>query len=277
MRSTARRASTSTRARCAQGRCALACTCRPQASARRARAGALLPRRPHLHRRDLRHQGGRAAVRRGARSRAGHVRHEPARARLPGDDADWDFGQGAGFYLDATRERRGRAPIACTATSRASCATLVEAQLPGARRRARHLRSLDGRPRRAEHRARASPREYKSVSAFAPIVAPSQVPWGRRPSRATSGSRPRAAGPRTTPWRCSRRSRFPGTLLVDQGTTRQVPRARAQARAAARQPAKRAASSSTLRMRDGYDHSYYFIASFVDEHLVHHARVLSKG
>jgi S-formylglutathione hydrolase len=113
------------------------------------------------------------------------------------------------------------------------------------------------------------------VSAFAPIVAPGRVPWGEKAFSRYLGD-DRAAW---TAWDAvellGRGQRFSGTLLIEQGTKDQFlerelkPELLRAACAAAGQPLE-------LRVRDGYDHSYYFIATFLEEHLRHHARALGR-
>jgi S-formylglutathione hydrolase len=118
------------------------------------------------------------------------------------------------------------------------------------------------------------PRQFRSVSAFAPIVAPSQVPWGQK-------AFPRYLGDDTSTWSdydaCElvRQHSFDGTILVDQGeadgflATQLKPELFDQACAESGQ-------SLLLRRHAGYDHSYYFITSFIDDHLRHHARALGR-
>jgi S-formylglutathione hydrolase len=124
------------------------------------------------------------------------------------------------------------------------------------------------------------PALYSSVSAFAPIVAPCEVPWGQKAFRGYLGDSPDEQ--RT--WaehdasllviRQSLRFKLP-EILIDQGTSDKF-------LATELQPERfRAACASVeqpllLRMQEGYDHSYYFIASFVEDHLRHHARLLMK-
>ena len=121
-----------------------------------------------------------------------------------------------------------------------------------------------------------NPRRYQSVSAFAPIVAASRVPWGLK-------ALPRYLGADQATWRAydacaliEDGARFPGTILIDQGDADQFldtqlqPALLAAACAAASQPLD-------LRMQAGYDHSYWFIQSFIDDHLRHHARALRAG
>ena len=117
------------------------------------------------------------------------------------------------------------------------------------------------------------PERYRSVSALAPIVAPTEVPWGHKAfSRYLGADRAAWARVRRDARWCARR-RFSGTLLVDQGTADKFlveqlkPELLREACAAVGQPLE-------LRLRDGYDHSYFFIATFVEDHLRHHARAL---
>jgi S-formylglutathione hydrolase len=194
----------------------------------------------------------------------------PRAVRLPGDDEAWDFGQGAGFYLDATQAPWSNAYRMHTYVTR-ELRELVEGNFPvraGARGIFGHSMGGHG----ALSIALGSRGEYRSVSAFAPIVAPSQVPWGQKAFS-------RYLGEDRASWRAYdtvallETQRFDGTLLVDQGTTdnfleRELkPELLERACAATGQPLQ-------LRRREGYDHSYYFIASFVDEHLRHHASAL---
>jgi S-formylglutathione hydrolase len=116
------------------------------------------------------------------------------------------------------------------------------------------------------------PGRYRSVSAFAPIVAPSQVPWGRK-------ALPRYLGNDEADWaeydacQLVRRQTFPGTILIDQGEADKFlegqlkPELFDQACAEAGQPL-------LLRRHPGYDHSYWFISTFMDDHLRHHAEAL---
>jgi S-formylglutathione hydrolase len=119
-----------------------------------------------------------------------------------------------------------------------------------------------------------NPERYKSVSAFAPIVAPSEVPWGQK-------ALPRYLGDDRKTWRsydaCALLEdgkRFPGTILVDQGYADKFLEVQLQhwrLDAACR----KAGQPLTLRVHAGYDHSYYFIQTFVEDHLRHHAQALS--
>ena len=195
----------------------------------------------------------------------------PRGAGLEGEDEDWDFGTGAGFYLDATA-----APWA----AHYNMYTYVTAELPAliaaefpARAGAAGIfgHSMGGHG--ALTLALKNPGAYRSVSAFAPIVAPTQVPWGEK---AFAGY----LGPDREAWRAYdatelvANARFDGAILIDQGEADPFlaeqlrPELFEAACAAAGQPL-------TLRHQPGYDHSYYFISTFVADHIAHHAAALS--
>jgi len=206
----------------------------------------------------------------------------PRATRLPGDADAWDFGQGAGFYVDATES-----PWSGTYRMRSyvtrELRELVEQQFPvrpGARGIFGHSMGGHG----ALSIALGLPDEYRSVSAFAPIVAPSQVPWGVKafsrylgPDRAswaqydtvallTKARQTGGEGKRIEP-------PFEGTILVDQGTRDQFLERELRPELLER-ACEQAGQSLDLRRREGYDHSYFFISSFVETHLRHHARAL---
>lgn len=187
------------------------------------------------------------------------------------DDAAYDLGQGAGFYLNATQ-----APW----SAHYRMQDYVAEELPALVERAfaaNAARGISGHSMGglgALVTALRHPGRYRSVSAFSPIVAPSQVPWGRKAFAAYLGDDPEA-------WRAwdpvallaNAAERLP--LLVDQGEADEFlasqlrPELLREACEAARHPL-------TLRMRPGYDHSYYFVASFLEEHVAHHAAALKR-
>jgi S-formylglutathione hydrolase len=118
-----------------------------------------------------------------------------------------------------------------------------------------------------------NPNLYRSVSAFAPICAPMRCPWGQKAFRGYLGEDPSA-------WRnydateLVRREPFPGPILIDQGLADKFLEEQLKPElfdAACRQ----ARQSLQVRRHVGYDHSYYFISSFVEDHLRHHATQLS--
>lgn len=190
---------------------------------------------------------------------------------VPDDpDGAYDFGLGAGFYVDATEE-----PWAANYRMK----SYVERELPaliaknfpadlGAQAIMGHSMGGHG----ALTIALRNPGVYRSVSAFAPIVAPTQVAWGKKVL-------PRYLGQNEDMWRSydtvaliEDGARIP-ELLVDQGDADQF--LAEQLRPALLQTACQSADIPlTLRMQAGYDHSYYFISTFMEDHLRWHAERL---
>jgi S-formylglutathione hydrolase len=195
----------------------------------------------------------------------------PRAARYPGDDAEEDFGLGASFYVDATQAPWSATYRMDTYVTQ-ELPALVEASfpvIPDARGIFGHSMGGHG----ALALALRNPGSYRSVSAFAPIVAPSRVPWGRK---AFAGY----LGPDEAAWAaydaCAlvRARPLPIPLLVDQGTADKFLDVQLKPELFEAACAD-AGQALRLRRHAGYDHSYYFIASFVDEHLAHHARALA--
>ncbi len=194
----------------------------------------------------------------------------PRTQRYPGDDESWDFGLGAGFYLDATVAPWSESYRMRSYVTR-ELRDLVEASFPvDAKKRGIFGHSMGGHG--ALTIALDLPGEYQSCSAFAPIVAPSQVPWGQKALPRFLGE-DRAAWARYDAVELLKTRTFAGEILVDQGTAdkfleRELKPELFEA------ACKAAGQALRLRRHDGYDHSYYFIASFVEDHLRHHAKAL---
>jgi len=118
-----------------------------------------------------------------------------------------------------------------------------------------------------------NPHRYRSVSAFAPIVAPSQVPWGLK-------ALPRYLGEDTPTWAdydaCElvRKQTFPGTILIDQGEADHFLEGQLKPELFD-QACAEAGQELLLRRQAGYDHSYWFISTFMEDHLRHHAAALA--
>jgi S-formylglutathione hydrolase len=186
------------------------------------------------------------------------------------DDPAYDLGQGAGFYLDATQ-----APWSTHFRMETHVVhelpAWIEAHFPASGRRAISGHSMGGHG--ALSLALRHPGRYASVSAFAPIVAPSQVPWGQKAFTAYLGDDPAAwAAHDTVALIAQAAERLP--LLVDQGEADDF--LGSQLRPELLQAAcADAGHPLTLRVHPGYDHSYYFIASFIGEHVAWHAQALA--
>lgn len=183
---------------------------------------------------------------------------------------DYDLGQGASFYVDATMQPWARHFRMHSYLTR-ELPDLIAASFPvkpGAVGICGHSMGGHG----ALTLALRHPEIFKSVSAFSPIVAPSQVPWGRKAFGAYLGSD-------ESVWRqydaCQllRERSFPTQILVDQGDADPFLDEQLQTwRLIA--VLKETGQSAKVRMQPGYDHSYFFIATFIDDHLRHHARIL---
>jgi S-formylglutathione hydrolase len=194
----------------------------------------------------------------------------PRGVDLPGQDDAYDFGSGAGFYVDATREPWARHYRMYTYVTE-ELPALIEAQLPvDAQRQGIFGHSMGGHG--ALICALKNPNRYRSLSAFAPIGAPMRSPWGEK---ALSGY----LGDDRGAWRAydatvlAAGSGWRSEVLVDQGTADGF--LDEQLKPQLLQDAFRAAGIPlTLRYQAGYDHSYYFMASFMGDHLAHHARLL---
>ena len=188
-------------------------------------------------------------------------------------DADgYDLGKGAGFYLDATQAPWSRHYRMQTYVAQ-ELPALVEAQFRANGARAIFGHSMGGHG--ALVTALRNPGRYRSVSAFSPIVAPTQVPWGQKAFAAYLGEdRAQWDAWDACALVADARERLP--ILVDQGEadefldTQLQPQRLVEACSAVDHPLD-------LRLRRGYDHSYYFIASFIGEHFMFHMRQLSRA
>lgn len=194
----------------------------------------------------------------------------PRGAGIPGEDADWDFGTGAGFYLDATAEPWSRHYRMASYVNR-ELPALVEAHLPVAP----GLRGIMGHSmggHGAIVSALRNPGQWHSLSALAPIANPVSVPWGEKAFSNYLGA-DRAAWAEWDSSMLMRRAAFPGRILVDIGTA--DPFYAKQLRPEALEDAAAVSGQAlTLRRHEGYDHSYWFIQTVIDDHLRWHAERL---
>jgi len=188
------------------------------------------------------------------------------------DDAAYDLGQGAGFYVDATQ-----APWAphfrMESYVTRELIALIDAEFPTTRTRSISGHSMGGHG--ALTLALRHPALFKSVSAFAPIASPTRCAWGEKAFAAYLGEE-RAEWAKHDASLLIAGGAARGAyddILVDQGdadsflTDQLKPELLVEA-------AKAAGQGLTLRMQPGYDHSYFFMASFIDDHVAFHARRL---
>ncbi|MGV3497886.1 MAG: S-formylglutathione hydrolase [Hydrogenophaga sp.] len=186
-------------------------------------------------------------------------------------DAHWDFGHGAGFYVDATREPYAKHWRMESWLIQELPAALAQHFPVHADRVGITGHSMGGHG--ALTLALRHPGRFQSVSAFAPICAPTEVPWGHKAFAGYLGDERSAWAQHDAVKLIEAGARLPA-LLVDQGLDDQflaqqlAPERLEQACATAGQPL-------TLRRHAGYDHGYFFIQSFVGEHVAHHAAALN--
>jgi S-formylglutathione hydrolase len=185
------------------------------------------------------------------------------------DDDAYDLGQGAGFYVNAT-EKPWAPQYRMWDYIAEELPALIGAEFAvDLDRQAISGHSMGGHG--ALTLAMSLPGRFASVSAFAPIAHPSASDWGRKQFGAY-------LGPDEAAWRAHDASLlmaergFDGPVLVDQGSADQFldllkPEALAEAMAARRQP-------GSFRIQKGYDHSYFFISTFMEEHVAFHAEAL---
>lgn len=189
---------------------------------------------------------------------------------LPGEDDSWDFGTGAGFYLNATQ-----APFA----GHYRMYDYITQELPELI--AKHFpvktdamsilgHSMGG------HGALViglrNPETFRAISAFAPICAPSTCPWGHKAFTGYLGDN-RDLWLDYDATHLLSKHRHPAPILIDQGLEDSfLPNQLMPEKFEA--AAKQYGQELILRQHQGYDHSYYFIASFIGEHIAHHAQIL---
>lgn len=194
----------------------------------------------------------------------------PRKARIAGDDASWDFGLGAGFYVDATEAPWSQHYRMYSYVTR-ELPQLV-ASLANVRQDRQGIfgHSMGGHG--ALVCALRNPQQYRSVSAFAPIAAPMQCPWGTKAFTGYLGEDP-------VRWQQYDASalvaaqRYAHPILIDQGTADKFLSEQLKPElfeAACRQ----SGTQLRLRRQEGYDHGYYFISTFMADHLRHHAQAL---
>ncbi|HEY9596469.1 MAG TPA: S-formylglutathione hydrolase [Cyanophyceae cyanobacterium] len=194
----------------------------------------------------------------------------PRHTGIAGEEDDWDFGTGAGFYVDAIVE-----PWASHYRMYSyvvhELPTLIAEHFPvQSEKQGIFGHSMGGHG--ALICALKNPQQYQSISAFAPIAAPMRCPWGQKAFTNYLGSDPET-------WKNYDASELILTaasdrlILIDQGTSdsfleqQLLPGVFEEACKEAGQPLR-------LRYQEGYDHSYYFIATFIEDHIRHHAAVL---
>jgi len=195
----------------------------------------------------------------------------PRGAGYKGEDDNWDFGTGAGFYVDATEEPW---------SARYNMFTYVTEELPalihgsfptrGPEAQSIFGHSMGGHG--AMVAALRDPNKWRSVSALSPVCAPMRCPWGERAFHGYLGDDIESWRPYDTT-ELLMHGTVPGSILVDQGEDDDFLASQLKPQLL-EEACKAAGQDLELRRHRGYDHSYYFIASFVEDHIRHHAAAL---
>ncbi len=196
----------------------------------------------------------------------------PRGADVPDDPDAWDFGMGAGFYLDATEPPWSQ---------HYRMYSYVVSELP--QLIAEHFAVQPDRQGIFGHSMGGHgalvcglrhPEVFKSISAFAPIAAPSQCPWGQKAFTGYLGADPSAWAAYDATVLVKDHGRRDRPILIDQGTADSF-LAQQQLRPDLFEAAcQQVGQPLTLRMQPQYDHSYFFMASFMADHIRHHASML---
>ena len=197
----------------------------------------------------------------------------PRNTGVDSEDHHWDFGVGAGFYLDATQAPWSGHWCMESYLLKELLPEVVDAFALDGERLGLFGHSMGGHG--ALTLALRHPGQFQSVSAFAPICAPTQCPWGHKAFTGYLGQDEAtwAEHDASALMAVQSRAPYPAGILIDQGLADKFlveqlhPEAFEAACAQVGQPLQ-------LRRHEGYDHGYYFISTFVDDHLRHHAQAL---
>ncbi len=195
----------------------------------------------------------------------------PRNTGIKGEDDDYDLGTGAGFYVDAT-EKPWSSHYKMYSYIVEELPELIAANFPiKPDKQSIFGHSMGGHG--ALVCAMRNPQKYKSVSAFAPITAPMQCAWGEKCLSAYLGKN-------RENWRefdaseLVKKFGFHSEILIDQGSDDKFLQQQQLLPEIFEKASQEANQALNLRYQEGYDHSYYFISTFMEDHILHHARAL---
>lgn len=193
---------------------------------------------------------------------------------IAGEDEAYDFGSGAGFYVDATKAPYDKGY---------KMYSYITSELPEAL--FTHFKELDGSRvsitghSMGGHGALTlflkNPGKYKSVSAFAPIANPSQCPWGEKAFTGYFGEEAKEQWSAHDATELITGYPHDTDILIDVGTGDNFYKQKQLLPENFEAAAKKAGKKVNVRFQDGYDHSYFFISTFADDHVEHAAKYLS--
>lgn len=194
----------------------------------------------------------------------------PRGTDFPGQADSWDFGVGAGFYVDATEAPWKQNWRMYSYVTKELPKLIADNYPVDAKRLGLFGHSMGGHG--ALTLGLKNPDLFKSVSAFAPISNPINCPWGEKAFTGYLGS-DRKAWAAHDASELMKQKAHPQAILVDQGEADQFLGTQLHPHALDA-AAKASGQKLTLRRHAGYDHGYYFISTFVEDHLRHHAKIL---
>lgn len=199
----------------------------------------------------------------------------PRGCGIEGEDVDWDFGTGAGFYVDATEEKWKNNYRMFSYVTR-ELPALIESSFDFVEKGRRSISGHSMGGHGALICALKNPGMYVSVSAFAPINNPTQVPWGQKALAGYLGTNQEFWKEWDATCLVEKYHGPPLNLLVDQGSA--DPYLEVQLRG---DNFIAACSKGNVplvyRLHDGYDHGYFFVGTFIEEHMKHHASALMSS
>ena len=194
----------------------------------------------------------------------------PRNTGIPGEDEDWDMGSGAGFYVDAT-EAPWKKHYQMYSYVTQELPKLIADNFSVTDKQSIMGHSMGGHG--ALICALKNPQQYLSVSAFAPIAAPMQCPWGNKLFTAYLGN-DKQKWAEYDATELVKQTQLNSTILIDQGTADQFYHQQQLLPEHFDRACQQAGQKLNLRFQKGYDHSYFTISTFIKEHMQHHAAYL---
>ena len=192
----------------------------------------------------------------------------PRNTGIPNEDKEWDLGSGAGFYVDATQTPWDKYYQMYSYITQ-ELPELIAANFPvKADKQSVMGHSMGGHG--ALICALKNPQQYLSVSAFAPIAAPIQCPWGEKLFTAYIGT-DKQHWAQYDATELVKFVQLNSTILIDQGTADQFYQQQQLLPEKFQQACEQSGQKLNLRWQEGYDHSYFTISSFITDHIQHHA------
>ena len=197
----------------------------------------------------------------------------PRNTDIPGEDEEWDLGSGAGFYVDATVHPW---------SSHYQMYSYVTQELPSLiaanfsvipEKQSIFGHSMGGHG--ALICALKNPQQYLSVSAFAPIAAPMECPWGNKLFTAYLGA-DKQDWAQYDATKLVQNTQLDSTILIDQGTADTFYQQQQLLPENFQLACQEVGQKLNLRWQEGYDHSYFTISSFIKDHMQHHGAYLNK-